>query len=76
MEEIRAFKTSDGTVFDNKDDADTHEEALNDELEVNAFLDSTEELNKKGQRTRAKNIIQLFLKHLRRSPVTDEKDAA
>lgn len=58
-------KTSDGTVFSDASEAELHESSLRDVSDINAFLDGTEAFNRKGQRTRAENIIREFLKYCR-----------
>ena len=40
MEQIKAFKTSDGTLFDSKDKAERHEEFLKHSDVIEAFLSS------------------------------------
>lgn len=57
MEKIQAFKTSDGSLFDDKTKAERHELFLKKDMIVEEFLDS--DLNPYGgpQRVIARNTI-------------------
>ncbi len=57
MEQVKAFKTSDGTLFDSKDQAEKHEQFLKHSSVIEEFLDS--ELNPYNgpQRVIARNTI-------------------
>lgn len=57
IEEIKTYKCSDGTVFESKEEAEIHEEALKDPNYV--LIKRIEELEKKVQHLEAENLKRI-----------------
>jgi hypothetical protein len=63
------YQTEDGKEFETELEAKAHETALQNDAEIEAFLDSaklpkqTESGRANGARARAKNIVALWLAH-------------
>lgn len=61
VEFTRPYQASDGEIFPTEEEALNHEQLVSDKADVLDFVEQDSQFTRKGQGTRAKNIILAFI---------------